>query len=124
MKAIKTGDQEKKKKRKAKRAERKAGRDVRKRSEMFSTLQNDNRSSSENRPSAQCELIDGVWVCPEVKTTTSKPAPKFNPNKRRISKSRLVGSAKKREKEAKRAARKAIRSAKNKNTSYGNPRLL
>lgn len=108
MNALKTGDPEKKEKRRKKRAAKNG------------SLQSTPVFASNNDGlKGSCE--DGnLRAC---KTNTKKTSG-FNAKKKKISKSRLVGSAKKREKEAKRAARKAIRSAKNKNTPYGNPRLL
>ena len=108
MKAIKTGDPEKKKKRREKRAAKKGSLQS---TPVF--------ASSNDGLKGSCEA-DNLRAC----KTEVKKTPKFNPNKRRISKSRLVGSAKKREKADKRAARKAIRSAKNKNTPYSSPRFL
>ena len=132
MRAIKTGDPEdkldKKEKRQARRANRKAERALNPFNQPPKTRRGDAKGSSglfdDGLSGGGCKDGNNRDVCPEVQTTTSGKAPKFNPNKRRISKSRLVGSAKKREKEAKKAARKAIRAANGKNTPYGNPRFL
>lgn len=133
MKAIKTTqDPEKKAERKAKRKSRRAHRKAERALNPFNKPPKTRRGNSKGSAGLFDDGLSGGGckdgnnrdVCPEVQTTTSGKAPKFNPNKRRVSKSRLVGSAKKRKKEAKKAARKAIRAAKGKNTPYGNPRFL
>ena len=116
MRAIRSKDKEdKKEKRQARRANRKAERAL----NPFNQPPKNSRGKFDDGLSGSCEA-DNLTAC----KTEVKKTPKFNPNERRISKSRLVGSAKEREKAAKKAARKAIRSAKGKNTPYGNPRLL
>lgn len=132
MRAIRSKDpgdkSDKKEKRQARRAKRKAERALNPFNQPPKTRRGNSKGSAglfdDGLSGGGCKDGNNRDFCPEVQTTTSGKAPNFNPNKRRVSKSRLVGSAKKRKKEAKKAARKAIRAAKGKNTPYGNPRLL
>lgn len=81
MRAIKNGDPEKKKKRQQKRADKKNG--------SFSASNSVIMNSSTPETKGSCE--DGnLRAC----KTKVKVAPKFNPNKRKISRKRLVKSKK------------------------------
>lgn len=91
---------EKKGKRQARRARRKAERAL----NTFNQPPKNSGGKFDDGLSGSCEAGNLTACKTEVKKT-----PKFNPNKRRISKSRLVNSKKKREKQAKKDERAKLK---------------
>ena len=116
---------ERKEKRQAKRAHRKAERAL----NPFNQPPKSSEGKFDDGLSGSCSAGNLTACKTEVKKT-----PKFNPDKNRISKSRLVGSKKKRERQelkastgktaAGRAIAKVANVFKKNNTDYGNPRFL
>lgn len=115
MKAIKTtGDSDKKKNRKEKRSAKKAARKASRNSSSTSIYQTSNDGLK-----GSCEA-GNLKAC----KTKVKKTPGFNPNKKRLAKSKIVGSAKQREREARKEEKKKIKAAKGKTTPYSSPRFL
>ena len=120
MRAIKTGDPEdkldKKEKRQARRANRKAERALNPFNQPPKTRRGDAKGSSglfdDGLSGGGCKDGNNRDVCPEVQTTTSGKAPKFNPNKSRLSKKKLVKAKKEKQPEQSNQER------------YSNPRFL
>ena len=133
--AIGSVSDEKKKKKEEKQAKREDRRANRKAERALNPFNQPPKSRRNSKDSAGlfddglsgggCKDGNSRGDCPEVQTTTSGKAPKFNPNKRTISRSRLVGSKKKRDRQAKKQAKaqsKAI--SKNSRNILGNPSRL
>ena len=106
MRAIKTVDSEKKEKKEKRQA---------KRANRQSKIAN--RKAEKAKRKADDEWNDGLSGSCEAGNlkackTEVKVMPKFNPNKRRISKSRLVGSKRKRDRQAKKDEKNILKQAK------------